>query len=432
MNDFSVHQVITICGSQWGDEGKGKLVDVLSEQADVVARYNGGSNAGHTIVVDGKKYAFHLVPSGILHPKVTCILGNGVVVNLDSLLEELASLTRDNIDYTGRFLISDRAHLLFEFHKICDGMNEAVLAGTGKSIGTTKQGIGPCYALKMGRANLRVCDLLNFEVDFPHKFRTLVATAQRMYGHFEFDTEGQIEHYRKIAEIVRPMIVDGVSWINAAYKEGKKILIESANAVMLDIDFGTYPYVTSSSPSIGGACTGLGLPPKYIQSVVAIVKAYSTRVGEGPFLSELENEIGEKIREIGHERGTTTGRNRRCGWLDLVQLRYSCLINGYDQLCMTKSDVLDTFKEILVVESYELDGKIIHTVPSSLTDLARCKPNYKVFPGWETDTSNIKVYEELPENLRAYIEWIEQQLETPFTCISVGPGREATIFRSPK
>jgi len=336
------------------------------------------------------------------------------------------------VDYHGRFFISDRAHLLFDFHQHCDGMIEASLQAEGKAIGTTKQGIGPCYSLKMGRANLRVCDLLDFEIDFPHKFRTLEKVARKMYGDFHCDVEAQIEHYRQLAPIIRPMIIDTVSFLNKAIKQGKKILIESANAVMLDVDFGTYPYVTSSSPSIGGACTGLGVPPRCLQSTVGIVKAYSTRVGEGPFLSEDLGEVGEKMRSLGREFGSTTGRPRRCGWLDMAQLKYSCMINGYDQLCMTKSDVLDGFEEIKVVEKYELDGAEVDTVPASLTQLARCKAIWKVFPGWNVDTTKIRVYEELPVNLRTYIEWIEEQLGVRFTTISVGPGREETIFRPPK
>jgi len=378
--------------------------------------------------VEGKKYAFHLIPSGILNPNVTCMLGNGVVVHLDALVEELKGLD-GIVNYEGRFLISDRAHLLFDFHKECDGMIEAALREEGKAIGTTKQGIGPCYSMKMGRSNLRVCDLLDFETDFPHKLRTLEKVARKMYGDFKYDVEAQIEHYRQLSAVIRPMIVDSVTFVNKAYKEGKKILVESANAVMLDIDFGTYPFVTSSSPTIGGACTGLGLPPRALQSTVGIVKAYSTRVGEGPFLSEEEGAIAEIMRSVGREYGSTTGRPRRCGWLDLVQLKYSTMINGYDQLCMTKSDVMDKFPEIKVVKSYDLDGQIIDTVPASLTQLARCKPIWKVFPGWEEPTENIRSYAELPLRLRNYIEWIERKLEVRFTTISVGPGREQTIFR---
>jgi len=320
---------------------------------------------------------------------------------------------------------------LFPFHKVCDGMSEERLSTTGASIGTTKQGIGPCYALKSGRANLRVCDLVDFDTDFPDKFRTLVALCRRMYGEFELDVEAEIERYRKIAAVVNQgMIIDSVTYMNNAFRAGKKILIESANAIMLDVDFGTYPYVTSSNPTIGGACTGLGLPPKALESTIGIVKAYSTRVGEGPFLSEELGDIGATLRTVGHERGTTTGRDRRCGWLDLVQLKYSTMINGYDQLCMTKSDVMDKFEEIKVVERYQLGDEFIDTVPASLVQLAKYTPVYRVFPGWLCDTTKIRDYDELPKNLRDYIEWIEEQLKVPFTCISVGPARDETLFRN--
>jgi len=279
---------------------------------------------------------------------------------------------------------------------------------------------------------LRVCDLLDFEADFVPKFRSFVSISQSMYGSFKCDVEAQIELYRKLAVKVKPMIKDTVAYLNKCVKEGKKILIESANAVMLDIDFGTYPFVTSSNPSIGGACTGLGIPPRCLNSCVGIVKAYSTRVGEGPFLSEDEGEHGQKMRSIGHEVGTTTGRARRCGWLDIPQLKYSTMINGYDQLCMTKSDVLDTFEEVLAVSHYTFEGEQLDTVPASLTQLAKCSPVYKTFPGWKTDTTQIRSYADLPQNLKVYIEWIEEQLGVPFTSISVGPGREAILYKAKK
>jgi len=425
-------QVTAVLGAQWGDEGKGKLVDVLARRYDIIGRFNGGSNAGHTIVVGDKKYAFHLVPSAVLHPKCECLLGNGVVVNLESLATELEELDKGSIDYRGRFFISDRAHLLFGFHKIVDGLREGTLQKTGADIGTTKQGIGPCYASKANRLGVRVADLVEFDEVFVPRFSSLFAATCREFGPENFSTvnpDQEIEKYRAIAQKVKPMIVDGVVYINKALKEGKNILIEGANAIMLDIDFGTYPFVTSSNPSAGGATTGLGIPPQYLTNAVGIVKAYTTRVGSGPFLSEELGEDGLKLQTLGFEVGTTTGRKRRCGWIDIVQLKYSAMINGFLQISLTKLDVLDKFEKIHIVTAYVHNGVDLESYPASLRVLEQCVPKIQTVSGWNSDISKAKKYSELPENARKYIELIESFVGVPITSIGVGPKRDHIVFR---
>jgi len=418
-----------VIGTQWGDEGKGKLIDLLAKNVDIVGRYNGGSNAGHTIVVEGVKYAFHLVPSGVLYPNVTCLLGNGVVIHLPGLFEEFKLLDSRKINYQGRFFISDRAHLLLDMHKIVDALKEK---DRGKdAIGTTRQGIGPCYSTKMQRTGLRVGDLKHFETEFPPKLRRLVSEAKKQYGDFEYDIEGEISKYREYARKVKPLIVDSIAFLQDAIAKGKKFLIESANATMLDIDFGTYPYVTSSSPIVGGACTGLGIAPSQIGEVIGVVKAYTTRVGEGPFPTECLDKIGDRIREVGREFGTTTGRPRRCGWLDITQLRYTQQLNNMTDIAVTKLDVLSGFEEIKVGVKYILDGKEILSVPAHVNDLARVKVEYLTLPGWKEDISNVRTWDELPENAKRYIELIERLLEVPIAWIGVGPGREAIVERRP-
>jgi len=352
------------------------------------------------------------------------------VICLDSLQTELDSLTKNEIAWAGRFFISDRAHLLFNCHKIVDGLRETRSAKEGKSIGTTKQGIGPCYQTKAGRIGIRGSDLLDFDETFVPKFKGLIAQLQAEYGDFEINVEKEIETYRGMLPILKPMIIDGVLYLNTAIKAGKKVLIESANAIMLDLDFGTYPYVTSSSPSIGGVCTGLGIPPRGVgDNVIGIVKAYTTRVGEGPFLSEELGEEGLKLQTIGHEVGTTTGRKRRCGWLDIPQLRYSTMINGYTQLTLTKLDVLDSFKEIKIVTAYQHNGQDLPSYPSSLKTLTESLAAWKVMPGWEIDITKVRTYADLPQQARDYIEFIEAAVGVPITVIGVGPARDEVVFK---
>eukprot|EP00741_Cyanophora_paradoxa_P006624 tig00001029_g6409.t1 len=389
-----------ILGSQWGDEGKGKLVDLCSASFDIAARCAGGSNAGHTIVVDGKKFAFHLIPSGILHKNCVCVIGNGVVLHLPSFFKELESLKAQGIDYEGRVKVSDRAHLLFDFHQIVDGLREGELSGTGESIGTTKKGIGPCYSSKANRSGIRVGDLLHFD-GFPEALRRCVRNKFKRFHQFDYDIEGEIERYREYAKRLAPMVTDTVFYINDAYSKGKRILIEGANATLLDIDFGTYPYVTSSNASIGGACTGLGISPKKIGAIIGVVKAYTTRVGAGPFPTELHDAVGEKLRARGHEFGTTTGRPRRCGWFDAVVVRYSHMINEYTHINLTKLDVLDDHTEIKIAVDYKLNGEVIKGFPASLEDLAKVEVVYETLPGWNTSIAQCRKFSDLPADAQA-------------------------------
>ncbi|MDF2378969.1 MAG: adenylosuccinate synthase [Candidatus Gracilibacteria bacterium] len=418
-------QVCTILGAQWGDEGKGKLVDILAQEYDIVGRYAGGSNAGHTIVVDGNKFAFHLMPSGILHEDTTCLIGNGVVIHLPTFFKELDALDEKGVNYEGRIKISDRAHLLFDFHQTVDGMREEELAG--EKIGTTKKGIGPCYSSKMTRINLRVGDLKFFE-HFEENLTHLVENFQKRFD-FEYDIKAEVEKYREYAKRLEPLIVDGVDYVNTAHAEGKKILVEGANATLLDIDFGTYPFVTSSNASIGGACTGLGLSPDKLDCSVGIVKAYTTRVGAGPFATELLDELGENIREKGHEYGTTTGRPRRCGWLDTFVLKYSHMINNFTYLNVTKLDVLDELEELKIGTSYSYKGEKLTSFPSNLEVLANVEVEYETMPGWKTDITKCRTFEDLPQEAQNYVLRIEELVGAKVRWIGVGPQRDEMIER---
>ncbi|KAJ7594533.1 AMPSase 1 [Mycena floridula] len=424
--------VTVVLGSQWGDEGKGKLVDILAADADVCARSAGGNNAGHTIVVpvNGVKttFAFHLLPSGLVNPKCIGLIGSGVVVHVPSFFQELEALEKQGLDCTDRLFISDRAILVFDFHQIVDGLKEVELGGS--SIGTTKKGIGPAYSGKASRSGLRVHHLFD-PPSFATKFRKLVEGRFKRYGTFEYDTEGEITRYTSLADRLRPYVVDSVVYIHKALSEGKRVLVEGANALMLDLDYGTYPYVTSSSTAIGGVLTGLAIPPSCIGKTIGVVKAYTTRVGGGPFPTEQLNEIGVHLQEVGHEYGTTTGRRRRCGWLDLVVLKYSCLINGYTCLNLTKLDVLDTLPEIQIGVKYVAkDGKELVGFPASLDLLETIDVEYVTLPGWKQDISEIKSYDALPENCRKYVEFIEEFLDTPVEWIGVGPARESMLRKS--
>jgi adenylosuccinate synthase len=419
-------QVCTILGSQWGDEGKGKLVDILAEEYDIVCRYAGGSNAGHTIVVDGNKFAFHLIPSGILHQDTTCLIGNGVVIHLPTFFKELEALDEKGVDYSGRLLVSDRAHLLFDFHQTVDGMREEELAG--EKIGTTKKGIGPCYSSKATRIGLRVGDL-RFMKHFEENLTLLLENMQKRFD-FEYDIPAELERYREFAAKLEPMIVDSVSYVNQAHADGKKVLVEGANATMLDLDFGTYPFVTSSSPSIGGACTGLGLSPDKLDCSVGIVKAYTTRVGAGPFATELHDELGENIREKGHEYGTTTGRPRRCGWLDTFVLNYSHMLNNFTYLNVTKLDVLDDLDELKIGVGYSYEGKKLDSFPANLEVLANVEVEYETMPGWKTDITKCRTFDELPEAAQNYVVRIEELVGCPVRWIGVGPQRDEMIERT--
>lgn len=419
-------QIDVVLGAQWGDEGKGKLVDILSFDYDICARVAGGSNAGHTIVADGKKYKFHLVPSGILNKNGKCIIGNGVVVHLRGLMEELQMLQDAGIDYKGRLFISDRAHIVFDFHQAIDGLNEKQLAGN--KLGTTHKGIGPAYGSKTMRNGLRCGDLADMEY-FESRLLSLIAQLKRAYPGFDIEAAKELAYMNSIRSHLLPMLVDSVQFANDALDSGKSILVEGANATMIDLDFGTYPFVTSSNPSVGSVCTGLGVPPTKIKEINGIIKAYCTRVGEGPFPTELLDETGVKLRAAGAEYGTTTGRPRRCGWIDIPQLRYSAMLNGFSAINLTKLDVLTGFEELKIGAKYLVDGKEIKGMPASLKKYSDVKVVYETMPGWTEDISQVKSFNELPANCRAYVTRLEELLGMPIRWIGVGAGRTHIIDR---
>ncbi|KAJ2776503.1 Adenylosuccinate synthase [Coemansia javaensis] len=416
--------VSVVLGSQWGDEGKGKLVDILAQDIDVCVRCQGGNNAGHTIVVDGVKYAFHMLPSGLVNLKCVSVVGSGVVVHVPSFFAELEALEAQGLDCTGRLFVSDRCHLVFDFHQIVDGLKEGEL-GRG-SIGTTRKGIGPAYSSKASRSGIRVHHLFH-PAEFEQRLRTIVDARRRRYGSFDYDVEAELARYRELAERLRPYVIDSVEYLHQGLRAGKRILVEGANALMLDLDFGTYPYVTSSNTGVGGVCTGLGIPPSRIGEVIGVAKAYTTRVGGGPFPTELLDETGTRLRDEGAEYGVTTGRPRRCGWLDLVVLRYSTMINGYTAINLTKLDVLDVFDELKVAVSYTIDGKEVTSFPADLDDLAAATVNYVTVPGWRQSISKCRTFDELPENCKAYVRLIEKDIGVPVKWIGVGVGRDEMI-----
>ncbi|TKY62594.1 Adenylosuccinate synthetase 2 [Spatholobus suberectus] len=427
----ALSQVSGVLGCQWGDEGKGKLVDILAQHFEIVARCQGGANAGHTIYnAEGKKFALHLVPSGILNEDTLCVIGNGVVVHLPGLFKEIDGLESNGVSCKGRILISDRAHLLFDFHQEVDGLREAELAKS--FIGTTKRGIGPCYSSKVNRNGIRVSDLRHMDT-FPQKLDLLLSDAALRFKDFNYGPDmlrEEVEKYKRYAERLEPFIADTVHVMNQAIVQKKKILVEGGQATMLDIDFGTYPFVTSSSPSAGGICTGLGIAPRVVGDLIGVVKAYTTRVGSGPFPTEILGSGGDLLRFAGQEFGTTTGRPRRCGWLDIVALKYSCQINGFSLLNLTKLDVLSDLDEIQLGVSYKLvDGTPIKSFPSDLRLLEQLKVEYEVLPGWKSDISSIRNYSDLPKAARQYVERIEELVGVPIHYIGVGPGRDALIYK---
>lgn len=421
-------KVTVILGAQWGDEGKGKVVDMLAANADVVCRCQGGNNAGHTVVANGIEYDFHLLPSGIISPKCTSVIGNGVVIHLPGLFEELEKNVNKGLhDWQNRLVISDRAHLVFDFHQQVDGFQELEKSKKGQKLGTTKKGIGPTYSSKATRNGIRIGELLGDYCEFSEKFKALVAMYQRMFPNLCVDVDAELEKYKVYAEKIRPYVKETVCYLYKCIKEGHKVLVEGANAAMLDIDFGTYPYVTSSNCSVGGVCTGLGIPPSKIGEVIGVVKAYTTRVGDGPFPTELENDVGEQLQQRGHEFGVTTKRKRRCGWLDIPLLKYTNMVNGYTALCLTKLDILDTLPEIKLGVRYSLRGEKIDYFPSSISDLYLVEVEYITMPGWQICTENIREFDNLPTNARHYVEKIEELLEVPVKWIGVGKGRESII-----
>ena len=418
---------VVISGAQWGDEGKGKIVDYLAAQADTVVRFQGGSNAGHTVSVGGEEYKLRLLPSGILYKGTTCVIGNGVVLDPQCLLEELDNMHRRGVDTSG-IRISNRAHVVMPWHKLFDELGEEN-RGANK-IGTTKRGIGPCYIDKADRIGIRVCDLIDRE-DFAAKVQSVVGMKnlilEKVYNHAPLDAEEIIREYEGYAERIRPFVCDTITLLNEQIDAGKKILFEGAQATMLDIDYGTYPYVTSSHPISGGVGIGAGVAPKKINTVVGVVKAYCTRVGEGPFPTEQLNAIGDKLREAGHEFGTVTGRPRRTGWIDACVVKYAGQLSGTDYMAVTRLDILDGFDEIKMCTAYKIDGQIINEIPASLKVLAQVEPVYETFAGWKTDISNVRRYEDLPANARRYLERMAEVTGIALGIVSVGPNRDQTI-----
>lgn len=419
--------VTVVLGTQWGDEGKGKVVDMLATKADVCCRCQGGNNAGHSVHVDGAEYAFHLLPSGIVNPDCVAVIGNGVVVHLPQMFHELETNEKNGLcDMKDRLVISDRCHIVFDFHQQMDGLQES---GRGqKSIGTTKKGIGPAYSSKATRNGLRICDLMGDFAHFSEKFRNLVDQYRTIFPDLEVDVAAELAKYKELRERVRPLVRETVSYLHKFLEAGDKmILVEGAQSTILDIDFGLYPYVTSSNCSIGGVCTGLGIPPHVIGDVVGVVKAYLTRVGAGGFPTELDDEMGKLLLDRGHEYGVTTGRPRRCGWLDLIMLSYSNMINGFTGLAVTKLDILDVFDEVKVGVAYHLDGEKVETFPASDDDLKRLEVEYLTLPGWKTNTEDVRKWEDLPKNAQRYIEVIRDKLRVPVRWIGVGKDRNSMI-----
>lgn len=418
-----------VLGAQWGDEGKGKMTDYLAEDADVVVRFQGGNNAGHTVVVGDKEYKLHLIPSGILYDDKVNVIGNGVVVDPKALFEEIDYLEGLGVKVTPeKLIISDRAHLIMPYHKVLDNLKEKA---RGKNdIGTTGKGIGPCYTDKFERCGIRVCDLLHEKV-FEEKLRENMnmknAYITKVLGGEALDTEEILNTYKEFAKRIRPFVKDTSVEVYNAIKADKDVLFEGAQGMLLDIDYGTYPYVTSSNTTAGGVSNGVGVGPTLITNAVGIGKAYTTRVGKGPFPTELLDETGEWIREKGHEYGVTTGRSRRCGWLDLVILKSTVRVCGLTSLAITKIDTLAGLDKIKVCVGYKFEDKVIDYFPASLEDLAKCEPIYEEFDGWDDSVADARSYDELPENAKKYLQRIEEVTETKISIVSVGPKRNQTM-----
>jgi len=422
---------IAIIGGQWGDEGKGKVIDFLAQKASIVARFSGGNNAGHTVVNELGKFRMHLIPSGIFHPQVTCIIGNGVVVDPEVLLDELKALEERGVK-TERLLISYRAHLIMPYHRLLDGLEEE--ARGGKAIGTTRKGVGPAYTDKVARMGIRVGDLLDKEF-FLERLRSVLECKNqiltKVYGVQPLPLQEIYQKYSEYGERLAPFIREVDQIVYEALKRDELIFLEGAQGTLLDVDFGTYPYVTSSSPIAGGVCTGMGLSPLAIKGVIGVFKAYTTRVGGGPMPTELRDADGREIRERGQEYGTTTGRPRRCGWFDGVMARFSARLNRFTSIALTKFDILDTFPSIKICTAYKLDGTLLEHPPTNPALLERCEPVYEELPGWQKPTSEARRFEELPSEAQRYVRRLEQLLECPIGLISVGPSREQTIVRQP-
>ncbi len=416
-----------VLGCQWGDEGKGKIVDLLAADADLIARFQGGANAGHTIVVGDRKYVLHLIPSGIIHPGKICYIGNGVVLDPFGFMEELNFLTSQQIDYTGRLWISPATNLVLPYHQLIDAVQENS-RGTS-SIGTTMRGIGPAYIDKVARNGIRLIDLFN-----PERLRKRLEYQTQIKREYLDGSEDEradmhrtFEQLMALVPVFEQLVADVSLALQRAHREGKSVLFEGAQGSMLDVDLGTYPFATSSNTTAGGALTGLGIGPKMIDEVVGVVKAYTTRVGAGPFPTELVDDTGELLRHCGDEYGATTGRPRRCGWLDLVQLRHAIRINGVDSIAVTKLDVLDGLEQVKVCTQYELNGQTLDEVPLDLAELAHVKPLYKSLPGWKSQTTGLTAFDDLPKNARDYLNFVANDLGVTICLVSTGARREETI-----
>ncbi|HNW60821.1 MAG TPA: adenylosuccinate synthase [bacterium] len=421
--------VTIILGAQWGDEGKGKIVDLLSAKADVVARYQGGPNAGHTVVIDEEEIVLHQIPSGMLHPHTRCIIGNGVVIDPVILMEEVDFLRSKGFQVDGRLFISHRAHLIMPYHKLLDTTREAA-EGAAK-IGTTGRGIGPAYVDKYDRCGIRIVDLLDRTTLADKLLKNLESknkVLRRIYDHDSMDTEKIIQDYLEFDRRIDAYVKDTSVLINRAIDAGEAVLIEGAQGTMLDIDFGTYPYVTSSNPTAGGACTGLGIGPTRIDTVLGVVKAYTTRVGMGPMPTEFDQEFGDRMRTLGGEYGATTGRPRRCGWFDAVVVRMAAMINGLTHLAITKLDVLDTLAEIRICTGYRYRDRMLDHYPAELWIQEQLEPVYESHPGWQTSTQAARSFAELPVNAQKYVRRLSELTRTPVSIVSVGSKRSQTIF----
>ncbi|MDD5126773.1 MAG: adenylosuccinate synthase [Dehalococcoidales bacterium] len=421
--------VIAVIGAQWGDEGKGKIVDMLAEKVQMVVRFSGGDNAGHTVVNQYGEFGLHLVPSGIFSTQATCVIANGAIIKPDVLLKEIDLIRSRGVD-TSRLFISNRTHVIMPYHILFDGLEEEVRGG--KAIGTTRKGIGPAYADKIARMGIRVGDLLDKDgllerlrpvLEYKNNILTKIFNVKPLA------LDEVYNEYIKYGERLAPYVRDTVTMLEAALDRKEWVLMEGAQGTMLDPDFGTYPYTTSSSPMAGGACTGAGLGPSRITHVLGIFKAYCTRVGGGPMTTELKDEMGNALRERGHEYGTTTGRARRCGWFDAVAARYSTIINGFTTAAITRLDVLDGLPSLKICTAYRLNGKTIHEFPASIAELEKCQPIYEEVPGWQTSTNDARHFEDLPENARRYVKRLEEVIGCPASIISVGMRREQTIHK---
>lgn len=420
---------LVLLGAQWGDEGKGKITDYLAERADYVVRYQGGNNAGHTVVVNGEEFKLRLIPSGIISGHATCVIGNGVVVDLKVLIKEMEYLKAKGVDVS-RLRISDRCHLIMPYHIKQDECEE--MAKGDAKIGTTKNGIGPCYMDKCARTGLRMGDVVD-----PDYFRARLANAvalknnllTKLYGVEPFDADAIADEYLALAEQIKDQICDTSYLLDEALKAGKKVCFEGAQGTLLDIDHGTYPFVTSSNPNSGAACVGAGVGPQHINEVLGIIKSYTTRVGAGPFPTELNDAIGEEMQQRGHEYGTVTGRARRCGWMDLAIVNYAIRLNGITGLALMKLDILDTLSEIKICTGYKLRGEEIPYFPGRLEDLEQVEPIYETVPGWQCDTTSCTTFDELPEAAQAFVGRVEALTGAPVKIVAVGPGREQTIIR---